>query len=119
MLKVYIKSDIHISTLGPIALVDNLRAVSELGHHYDLDDNYCLYCAGEVGPGNWEFVCYECHESVATGYFPLPACWINELYIDMYGQSLAHFMFSSPSPDSLVKKRPPGIPKGASHNHHV
>ena len=73
--------------LSPILAADRLHAVAAEGHRYNLDDNYCLYCNERLCAGSWQFVCNVCIEPVARGKFSLPATWIGELFINVYGKT--------------------------------
>ena len=73
--------------LSPILAADRLHAVAAEGHRHNLDDNYCIYCAERLTAGDWQFVCDGCQEPVARGEYNIPAAWIGELFIDVYGKT--------------------------------
>jgi len=73
--------------LSPIDAADRLHAVAAEGHRYNLAENYCFYCNERLGASDWQFVCTTCQEPVARGEYSIPAAWIGELFIDVYGKT--------------------------------
>lgn len=78
---------IIMALITEMKIVERLRAVVKIGRHYNLDDNYCLYCYNKCLLGSWQFTCNNCQGHVACGEYALPACWIDELFVEMYGDT--------------------------------